>query len=120
MANKILIKSSANLRIMIAQRRALLATADQIVGDVNSNQTVPKDTGALEDSVMIKSDLSGKRVRISYNTPYARRLYFHPELNFNRALNINAGAGWLDTYKDGSGNEWVISTFSKMLEREMK
>lgn len=36
---------------------------------------------------------------ISWNTPYARRLYYHPEYNFSTEKNAQAGGYWFERMK---------------------
>ena len=55
-----------------------------------TNEKMPKDTNAL-----IKSGISNTIIgngEIRYETPYARRLYYHPEYNFSTEKNPEAGA----------------------------
>ena len=35
------------------------------------------------------------------STPYARRLYFHPEYHFSKDENANAGGKWFEPWSDG-------------------
>ena len=36
---------------------------------------------------------------VTYETPYARRLYYHPEYNFRKDVNPLAGAYWFERMK---------------------
>ena len=37
--------------------------------------------------------------QLEYRTPYARRLYYHPEYNFSTEKNAEAGAYWFERMK---------------------
>lgn len=47
------------------------------------------------------SDSRKGNVSIIFNTPYARRLYYHPEYNFNKEENPDAGGEWAESYMEG-------------------
>ena len=57
------------------------------------HEFVPYDTGMLADSVQEQIN-GGLRGVISYNTPYARVLYYGEALNFKRDKHSKAGAFW--------------------------
>lgn len=63
---------------------ALEQTADWVIKDVRKAKTIPRQHGVLYgeaiDVVMAATGL----VEIVQATPYARRLYYHPEYNFQR------------------------------------
>ncbi len=61
-------------------------------------------------------------VSLVSSTPYARRLYFHPEYNFDKGENPNAKGRWLEDWAeppDGNGNksEWIRKTFKELYRR---
>ena len=86
-----------------AQRQALEMTGQQVLNDVRDSQTMPFDTGNMQNTQSYMDDSKSKDGKVSVvpDTPYARRLYFHPEYNFQKGKNPNAGAGWFDPYLDG-------------------
>ena len=51
---------------------------------------MPKDTNALIASGISNTIIGDGEIR--YRTPYARRLYYHPEYNFSTKKNPEAGA----------------------------
>lgn len=55
-----------------------------------TNEKMPKDTGALIRSGIDNTIIGSGEIR--YRTPYARRLYYHPEYNFSTEKNPEAGA----------------------------
>jgi hypothetical protein len=47
-------------------------------------------------------------------TPYARRLYFHPEYNFRKSNNANAGGKWFEGFLN---DDFVQSAYAALLKR---
>lgn len=56
---------------------------------------IPKDTGTLVQSGIINTTVGSGQVK--WATPYARRLYYHPEYVFQQAP--ERGAYWFDRMK---------------------
>lgn len=102
-SSKITINSAKLKQLNQAAIRSLEQTAEALHTDVIQAQVIPRDTGALQDEAMFvdKSQSSRGKVSIVHSTPYARRLYFHPEYNFNKSENPNAGGRWFDPYLPG-------------------
>ena len=74
-----------------ARNKALEETTEAILSDIKTSAVVPKDTGELERSGFVDlSKLDDGIASIIFDTPYARRLYWHPEYNFRQDKNINA------------------------------
>lgn len=67
-------------------RLALIDTAEAVKTDLIQSQTMPFRTGNLQNDNTFIEDKKSKKgiVKIVSDTPYARRLYFHPEYNFYR------------------------------------
>ena len=82
-------------------RKAQYLLAEQALKD--SNFYIPKDTGALEVSSRIRED--GEE--ISWNTPYARRLYYGVNFNFSTDVNPNARALWFEYAKARHMGDWL-------------
>lgn len=79
---------------------SLEQTADAIQSDIKQAGIMPFDKGTLQNTAtFVDYDGSSKgEVQIVSSTPYARRLYYHPEYNFNTAENANAGGKWFEDY----------------------
>lgn len=108
--------NQANLkRIQDAAIKALPDTLDAMVTEINNMQVVPKEHSDLEKSAVTGAEnLKGY---ISYNTPYARRLYYHPEYNFRQDKNPNAQGRWLDPFVQGEKKKWLTDTFGENLKK---
>lgn len=106
-------------------RAALIAldkTAEATHADLVLSGTMPFDTGALQNlsTTVNRQWLADGVVLISSSTPYARRLYYHPEYNFRRDKNPLAGGRWFDPYLPGYAKGTFIQTvFQLMLAQEL-
>lgn len=106
-----------------AQLKSLAKTGEAVLTDLVQSQTIPMDNvGTLQNNSTFvdKSNISKGEISIRSNTPYARRLYYHPEYNFQHGYNANAGGRWFDPYlADGKKGKFVQETFAEMMRREI-
>ena len=75
---------------------ALEMTAEALHTEVVQAQVMPFDTGRLEEDSFF-ADYSHSRqekATLVVSTPYARRLYYHPEYDFQTDENPFAGGDW--------------------------
>lgn len=98
--------------------KGLIESAETILEDVKDSQTIPFDSGVLQnDSTYVDfSKAQQGEVRIVSDTPYARRLYFHPEYNFNQEHNPNAGGGWFEPYISGGKKDMAQERFESYIK----
>ncbi|EHR0218344.1 hypothetical protein [Clostridium perfringens] len=95
-----------------ARNKALEETTEAILSDIKTSAVVPKDSGELERSGFVDlSRIDSGVTSIIFDTPYARRLYWHPEYNFRQDKNINAQGKWMQSYIDGDNKEFVTDTY---------
>ena len=97
--------------------QALEMTGAEALRDLKAAQTLPFREGQLTESTTL--DRSGAvkgHVAIVSATPYARRLYFHPDYQFSTAEHENAGALWFEPYLKGKKNAWLKTTYRKFLK----
>lgn len=102
--------------------QSLVETADVVKGDLIKSQTMPFDSGALQNRSTFVDDnkkLKGK-VSIVSDTPYARRLYYHPEYNFKKDGNKDAGGMWFEPYISGNKKTYAKNIFGKLVRSKMK
>ena len=100
--------------------KALEMTTDALLTEVKNTQVMPFDTGNLQnENTFADYSNSDKGVTsIVSTTPYARRLYFHPEYNFNKEENIAAGAEWYIPWEKGGTREnFCVETFAQIHRR---
>lgn len=102
-----------------AQVEALEMTADALHTEVVQAQVMPRDTGHLQNEstfVDYSQSKSGTCTLVS-ETPYARRLYFHPEYNFRTVENENAQGKWLEPWIDGEKKDFCKNAFAKFYKQ---
>lgn len=100
-------------KLEAARREAMELTMEAFKTEVNNAQVIPRDHGDLMMSTGVSYgiDTKGMTGYLSYNTPYARRLYYHPEYNFRTDKNTNARGRWLDEWIYGPRKQWLSDTF---------
>ncbi|WP_256976013.1 minor capsid protein [Paenibacillus sp. MY03] len=112
------INRAAIARLNQIQQQALEMTTEAVRTDIITSAVVPKQTGELERSSYVK--MQPGKGRIIFDTPYARRLYWHPEYKFRTDKNPGAQGKWMESYHSGDKRVWVNKTFGafvKMLGR---
>lgn len=116
------VKVKLNLKNIAATEKdieyALIETGEAIKDDLQQSQTMPFDTGALQNRSTFVDDsksASGK-VTIVSDEPYARRLYFHPEYKFRKDDNPNAGGLWFEPYISGVKSDFAKNAFTRLLK----
>ena len=98
---------------------SLAETADALLTEIKDDQLMPFRTGNLQnDSTFVDDNkrMEG-RVSIVSTTPYARRLYFHPEYNFNRGNNAHAGGKWFEPYVSGDKSDRPKEIYKELFKR---
>ena len=102
-----------------AQIKALEETAGGLHSEVQQAQVMPWDTGHLQrDSTFVDYSKSKSGiVSLISQTPYARRLYFHPEYNFRKVENPNAQGKWLEPWISGDKKDWCSEEFKKLYKQ---
>ena len=102
-----------------AQIKALEMTAEALHTEVVQAHVMPRDSGHLQnDSTFVDYSNSKKgTVSLVSQTPYARRLYFHPEYNFSTTENPNAQGRWLETWISGDKKDFCIDTFKALYKQ---
>lgn len=107
------------IRLQMAQVKALEQTAEALHTEVVQAQIMPRDTGAMQNEstfIDISKSQYGK-TSIVTSTPYARRLYFHPEYKFKRHENKNAKGKWYEDYVPGGKHDSFAQKAYKELYR---
>ena len=82
---------------------ALELTGEALHTEVIQSQVFPFDTGHLqEDATFVDySRANDGMVTLVSSTPYARRLYYHPEYHFQTKENPNAKGMWYEDWLPG-------------------
>lgn len=86
---------------------ALGQTAETLHAEVEQAQVFPFDTGNLQnESTFVDTSESARgKVTLVSSTPYARRLYYHPEYHFQTDENPNARGKWYEDWLPGGSQE---------------
>lgn len=103
-------------------RLAVLDTAEAIRTDLVQSQTMPFDIGTMQNDSTYVGD---KRIikgiaRIVSDTPYARKVYFDPEINIKQVKNPNAKQYWFEDYISGEKKNLPLKYYQQILKRRMK
>lgn len=120
--SQITINVAALNEINKAAARALEKTAEALHTEVVQAQVIPFDTGNLQnESTFVDYSKSEEgKVAIVSSTPYARRLYFHPEYNFSTKENPNAKGEWFEDWQaGGEKEEFIPKVFQEFYRREL-
>lgn len=109
-------------RINDIAKLALVDTAEAIKTDLIQSQTMPFDTGTMQnDSTYVDDKRIIKGIaRIVSDTPYARKVYFDPEFNIKQVKNPNAKQYWFEDYISGEKKSLPLKYYQQMLKRRMK
>ncbi|MBQ8803478.1 MAG: hypothetical protein IJZ53_07595 [Tyzzerella sp.] len=103
-----------------AQITALEQTAEALHTEVVQAQVMPFDTGNLqnESTFVDNSNSTFGMARIISATPYARRLYFHPEYDYQKWENAFAGGEWYEPWlKGGLYEDFAQEAYAKLYRR---
>ena len=101
--------------------RALEKTTEAIHTDIVQAQVIPFETGHLQnDSTDCDfSEVQSGHTEIVSSTPYARRLYYHPEYNFRTDENPNAKGRWFEDWEAGGSRAgYAGEAFAKFMRQE--
>lgn len=113
------LKKSQLRKLTKAQERAAILAMEVLKTEIAKDEVVPKQTGALEESAtLVVKALNKGQVRITYDTPYARRLYYNPEYNFRKDKNSNAKGLWLEDYIEGEKKDFLGNVYAQLYRRE--
>ena len=97
-----------------AQFEALAQTADATLTELRDRQVMPFDTGNLQNDSTFVDDSQRDKVSIVSSTPYARRLYFHPEYNYRRGNNASAGGKWFESFLN---DDFIANAYARLLKQ---
>ena len=98
-----------------AQFEALAMTADATLTELRDRQTMPFDTGNLQNDSTFVDASQRDKVSIVSSTPYARRLYLHPAYNYRRGNNASAGGKWFESCLN---DEFIATAYAKLLKEK--
>ena len=99
---------------------ALEMTAEALHTEVVQAQVMPFEAGNLQNEstfVDYSESRQGKATLVS-STPYARRLYYHPEYNFQTDENPFAGGEWYEPWLSGGvSQDFARNAFKRFYKK---
>ena len=117
---RLIINRQAVKRLDKATQTALEKTAESLHTRVVQSQVMPFDTGTMQNEQFFVDSKDSKKGKVSLvvSTPYARRLYYHPEYNYQTVNNPKAGGHWFDPWINGKQKDYAQKAFKQHLKRE--
>ncbi len=100
--------------------KALEQTGEALHTEVVQAQVIPFDTGNLqnESTFVDCSESANGKVTLVSSTPYARRLYYHPEYHFRTDENPNAKGKWYEDWIPGGKNaDYAAKAFKRFYKK---
>lgn len=104
--------------------RATITALEKTIGALHTEvvkaQVMPFDTGNMQNVNTFEDYSNSRRGKVSLNTstPYARRMYFHPEYNFQTKENANARGNWYEPWISGKEKDFCSKAFSQFYKKE--
>lgn len=103
-----------------AALEALDATGEQLLTDVTDAQVMPFDVGTMQNDATYvdHNHRANGQVTLLVDEPYARRLYYHPEYNYQTVNNPNAKGLWFEDWaNDGKYANKVRENYAAFYKR---
>lgn len=102
---------------------AALEAVSALRGEVITAQVMPFDNGDMQNNytdVLQWGEGDEIHTALATDTPYARKLYHHPEYNFQTTNNPNAQGKWLSPWLPGGANEsFLLDTYHLKLRARL-
>lgn len=103
-----------------ATTTSLEKTMSALHTEVVKAQVMPFNTGNMQNDNTYEdySKSSKGQVSLITSTPYARRMYYHPEYNFQTTENPNAQGNWYESWISGKNKNFCKNAFSQFYKKE--
>lgn len=118
---KIELDAAAIAKLEAAALPAAAKAIEALKTDVIEAQVMPFDTGDMQNNqtfTVSEADSGDVTARLVTGAPQARRLYYHPEYNFQTVNNPNAGGEWLEPWLEGDRKDFAQDTFTELYKKE--
>lgn len=120
---KVELDAAAIKRLEAAAVTAAGKTGEAVLAEIRSAQVMPFDNGTMQnaDTYATETYRDGEAVCVDIITdsPQARRLYYHPEYDFQTVNNPNAGGMWYEPWLSGGIEEdFAEETFMRLFAEE--
>lgn len=113
--NQKALKTITNAQIVAARKTAMKMLSEKIEA-----QEIPMDEGTLQNVMTDVDDTAAKQgvISIVSQGPYAARLYFNPQYNFNQQFNTNAKGEWWEDFISGPNKDRPSALYSYFYKQE--
>jgi len=113
MAVTVVMNKGALAKIKLAQYTAMRKTAAKILAEKIDSQEIPMYEGTLQNTFTDVDEraVALGTVKITTEGPYAERLYYNPQYNFNHEFNVNAKGEWWEDWLTGSNKDRASKLF---------
>lgn len=103
-----------------AQIIACKKTAMKMLAEKVDAQEIPMNEGTLQNVLTDVDDSAAKQglVQIVSQGPYAARLYFNPQYNFNQEFNTNAKGEWWEDFLTGKNKDRPAKLYEYFYKKE--
>ena len=103
------------------QQAALGEAMTAARAELSAAAVMPYNTGFLEDAATFAdvSAIGEDTAELVSDAAYAANAYFHPEYNFRRDRNANAGAAWFERYQSGEKAGFIQEQYADALRRRL-
>lgn len=100
--NKKGLKMLKNAQVIACKKTAMKMLAEKI-----DAQEIPMNEGALQNVLTDVDDSAARNglVQIVSEGPYAGRLYYNPQYDFNQEFNVNAKGEWWEDFLTGKNKD---------------
>ena len=100
--NKKALKKITNAQIIACKKTAMKMLAEKV-----DAQEIPMNEGTLQNVLTDVDDSAARNglVQIVSEGPYAARLYYNPQYNFNQEFNTNAKGEWWEDFLTGKNKD---------------
>ena len=104
--------------------RAAVTSLEKTLGalhtEVVNAQVMPFDSGNMQNDNTYEdySNSNQGKVSLITSTPYSRRMYYHPEYNFQTKENANARGNWYEPWIDGKEKDFCKNAFAGFYKKE--
>jgi len=118
--SRVKLNTSKIKRLDRATITSLEKTMSALHTEVVKAQVMPFDTGNMQNDNTYEdySKSSKGQVSLITSTPYARRMYYHPEYNFQTTENPNAQGNWYEPWISGKNKNFCKKAFSQFYKKE--
>lgn len=102
-----------------SQKEGIRTVAAALLEELKDEERMPYGQGDLQErhSSIDEDAIDKGLVSIQHDSPYASRLYFHPDYTFDKGHNSNAGASWWEEWINGSKKKRPEQLFKKFFKK---